>query len=105
MFYVGLKDEPFALSVYRYKRGGMFVPSTTKNAAHNAASYLFPSGARYNVLDVSGKVVAGGNTVGRSYWNEDLNQNIPNWLDLDAYERKNLNVNKDSGPYSGRNRA
>jgi hypothetical protein len=104
MYYVGLKDESFNVSVYRYKRSSILLPSSTRTAAHNAAQFLFNAGSRYNLLDLQGRVL-GASTVNWSYWNDGLRKNIPNWLDLDAYERKYLNVSKDHSPYSTRSKA
>ena len=92
MYYVALPGEDLARASFRYKRSGIGVPSSSKNATIRAASFLLPPRTKYVVLSaVTGQMVASGYNT-HSYWHDELRRDIPNWFDLNAYDRKTLNV-------------
>ena len=91
MYYAALPGEDLERAKLRYKRSGIIIASTSRNAAVRAAQFLFPSGTKFNILSVTGGVSATGYN-SFSYWNDELRRPIPNWLDLNAYDRKTLHV-------------
>lgn len=92
MYYAALLGEDIERARLRYKRSGIIIASTSKNAAIRAAQFLFPARTKFNILSLANGGVSGNGYNSFSYWNDELRRDIPNWFDLSAYDRKTLHV-------------
>ena len=91
MYYVCLSGETVERAKARYIKSGIICPSSNKQSAHQAAQFLFPVGANYQVLTMAGTRIDYG-CVGWSYWESIMKHPIPEWDKVSAKDRKILYV-------------